>query len=222
MCLKILDHFSLQEGNLNLCPLSGVDIGTCSGRCDVLSLPRLGYKRLQLKSCLCSLSFFLGGSSCVSITRQPCRERLCGEELWPEVGLEVKPAPGWPLETAAPMKFDFNPRGDPEPEPPSSATRFLTHRTCEVMSVVSSHYIWSNVLHSNRELGVPHNTAPSGKAWNSLVFYQLPAEAQLWCHMQMTAGQVGCVLSLSSCLRPAAVRPMARVYSSGNEGQWRE
>lgn len=111
VCLKIFGHFSLQEGSLNLYPLSAVDLGAHSGRCDVLSLPRLGYKRLQLKSCLCSLSFFqLGAASCVSITRQPCRERLCWEELWPEVGLEVKPAPGWPLETAAPMKFDFNSR----------------------------------------------------------------------------------------------------------------
>ena len=84
--------------------LGGVDLGIHNGRSDMASLPRLGYKSLQLKFCLCSHSFFLffPGSSQLPITGQPCGERPCGENSGPEVSSEVKLAPGQSLETSLP------------------------------------------------------------------------------------------------------------------------
>lgn len=81
MCLKSLSHSSFHSRGKIICVFWVCGLRIHNGRSDMVSLPRLGYKSLQLKSCLwCSHSFFLFflGSSQLPITGQPCGERPCG------------------------------------------------------------------------------------------------------------------------------------------------
>ena len=74
-------------------------LGYISGHC----IGCVGWMLKWNSGILCSHSvFFAGGvASCLSPC-SPVEKGLVGRNSGPDVSLEVKPAPGWPLETALP------------------------------------------------------------------------------------------------------------------------
>ena len=131
MCLKSLSHsLFIQEGR-QLVSLSGVDLGIHNGRSDMVSLPRLGYKSLQLKSCLCSHSFFLFFSWEQPATHHQTalwREPMLGE-FGPRSGLGGEVCSRTVSGHLTAINFDLS---------PGSAPRLLTYWTCQVINVSCS------------------------------------------------------------------------------------